>query len=109
MAGEGVQSAKLAVTVLLIHGHGERESMKEGHDQFFMPCPLFSNNRGGGEFSACPRLNSTPQTLIYRGGNISHIVVVKAHTYGYKSTAAARVTYSHKAGSEDTQVTYPKS
>lgn len=39
-----------------------------------------------------------------RGGNISHIVVVKAHTYGYKSTAAARVTYSHKAGSEDTQV-----
>jgi hypothetical protein len=47
MAGEGVQSVKLAVTVLLIHGHGERGSMKEGHDEFLCHAHCFPTTAAG--------------------------------------------------------------
>ncbi len=39
-----------------------------------------------------------------RGANISHIVVVRPYSYGYKSSSPAKVTYKHSAEGSDIQV-----
>eukprot|EP00285_Hemiselmis_virescens_P013625 CAMPEP_0173392506 /NCGR_PEP_ID=MMETSP1356-20130122/19888_1 /TAXON_ID=77927 ORGANISM="Hemiselmis virescens, Strain PCC157" /NCGR_SAMPLE_ID=MMETSP1356 /ASSEMBLY_ACC=CAM_ASM_000847 /LENGTH=184 /DNA_ID=CAMNT_0014350317 /DNA_START=18 /DNA_END=572 /DNA_ORIENTATION=+ len=58
------------------------------------------------EFETVSGLSAGNWAKIPAGGNISHIVVVKAHTYGYKTTSSARVTYKQAPGSDETHVVH---
>mmetsp|Transcript_6454 Transcript_6454/g.15125 ORF Transcript_6454/g.15125 Transcript_6454/m.15125 type:complete len:186 (-) Transcript_6454:204-761(-) len=58
------------------------------------------------EFETVSGLSTGNWAKIPAGGNISHIVVVKAHTYGYKTTSAARVTFKQAPGSDETHVVH---
>jgi len=41
-----------------------------------------------------------------RGANMSHIVVLRPYSYGYKSSAAAKVTYKHAASDSEVQTSF---
>lgn len=41
-----------------------------------------------------------------RGGNMSHIVVLRPYSYGYKSSTAAKVSYKHSQSDDQVQVSF---
>lgn len=43
---------------------------------------------------------------VRRGANMSHIVVLRPYSYGYKSSSAAKVTYKHAADDSALQTSY---
>ena len=40
------------------------------------------------------------------GGNLSHVVVLRPYSYGYKTSGAAKVTYKQGVGEAEVQVAY---
>mmetsp|Transcript_79379 Transcript_79379/g.212831 ORF Transcript_79379/g.212831 Transcript_79379/m.212831 type:complete len:186 (+) Transcript_79379:61-618(+) len=56
------------------------------------------------EFEVISGMSSGQWAKIPAGANISHVVVVRAYSYGYKSSSAARVTYKHGAGESQAQI-----
>eukprot|EP00288_Rhodomonas_lens_P014465 CAMPEP_0177698836 /NCGR_PEP_ID=MMETSP0484_2-20121128/5257_1 /TAXON_ID=354590 /ORGANISM="Rhodomonas lens, Strain RHODO" /LENGTH=188 /DNA_ID=CAMNT_0019209963 /DNA_START=33 /DNA_END=599 /DNA_ORIENTATION=+ len=58
------------------------------------------------EFEIISGLSSGTWSTIAPGANISHIVILKAYTYGYKSSGPAKVTYKHAPEDDEVQVAH---
>ncbi|EKX47798.1 hypothetical protein GUITHDRAFT_137181 [Guillardia theta CCMP2712] len=58
------------------------------------------------EYSVVSGMVSGSWPQIPAGGNVTHIVVLKAHSFGYKSSTPAKVTYKATQDAADVQVGY---
>mmetsp|Transcript_98458 Transcript_98458/g.144145 ORF Transcript_98458/g.144145 Transcript_98458/m.144145 type:complete len:152 (+) Transcript_98458:111-566(+) len=58
------------------------------------------------EFQPVSGLQTGTWSHIAPGANMSHIVVLRPYSYGYKSSAAAKVTYKHAASDSEVQTSF---